>query len=56
MENHCGKQTVGCEVTSCCHNKRGCECDLETILVRPACNCHSGEQNESLCGSYCCKN
>lgn len=50
------KQTIGCEVTSCAHNKMGCECALDRVEIKPACNCHTGEDNESLCGSYCCKN
>lgn len=52
MSGICGKQTIGCEVTSCRFNKRGAECSLNSITVRPTCNCNSGEENESLCASY----
>ena len=53
MDNQNGKQTIGCEVTSCRHNRQGCGCELSRIEVKPACNCHSGREDESLCGSYC---
>ena len=52
MDSKSGKQTGGCQVTSCKYNCRGTDCDLNRIEVRPACNCNSGEANESLCGSY----
>ena len=55
MDKTCQNQSIGCEVTSCHHNKRGCECDLDSILVRPSCNCHSGKADESMCASYKCK-
>ena len=54
--NKSGTQTIGCEVTSCHYNDHGCECNLSDIHVRPAMNNHSGDQNESLCGSYSHKN
>ncbi len=54
MDNKTGKQTIGCEVTSCCYNHSGCECELNHIDVRPSCNCNSGEPNETMCGSYSC--
>lgn len=47
-----GKQTIDCEVTSCRYNHQGCGCELSRIEVKPACHCHSGKENESLCGSY----
>ncbi len=57
MDNgKCGKQTIGCEVTSCRYNNSGCECDLNRIEVRPSCHCNSGDESESMCGSYCAKN
>ena len=56
MENSkCGKQAIGCTVSSCHYNKSGCECDLERIEVCPSCNCHSKDSGESMCGSYQCK-
>lgn len=46
-------QTIGCNVTSCRFNKRGCVCELESITVEPCCDCHSGDPaDESMCGSY----
>lgn len=50
-----GKQAIGCMVSSCRFNARGSECDLDRIEVRPSCNCHSGDESESLCGSYECR-
>ncbi len=50
-----GKQTIGCEVTSCRYNKQGCTCDLESIRVKPACDCHNGACDEANCGSYVAK-
>ena len=47
-----GMQTIGCEVTSCQYNSSGAECSLNSIQVRPTMGNNSGEQNESLCGSY----
>ena len=55
MDGKNGNQTIGCEVTSCRFNKQGAACDLEKIEVKPSCDCHSGECNESLCGSYIAK-
>ncbi|MDO4565466.1 MAG: DUF1540 domain-containing protein [Clostridia bacterium] len=55
MNGNNGKQCIGCEVTSCRHNRRGCECDLPAIMVKPSCNCHSGDADESMCASYECK-
>ncbi|MDD3400587.1 MAG: DUF1540 domain-containing protein [Eubacteriales bacterium] len=52
MDKNKGHQCIGCEVTSCDHNKRGCECDLDSITIRPSCNCHSGSADESMCASY----
>lgn len=46
------KQIIGCQVTSCRHNSAGCSCDLDRIDVKPCCDCHSGRENESCCGSY----
>lgn len=47
-----GKQTIDCQVTSCRYNRQGCGCNLSRIEVKPVCHCHSGKENESLCGSY----
>ncbi len=55
MDGKCGKQTIGCEVTSCRFNSRGCECDLDRIEVKPCCGCHTGKEDESQCGSYVAK-
>ncbi len=52
MNSKCGKQTIGCEVTSCRHNAMGCECDLTRIEVRPAMGNTSGDPCESQCASY----
>jgi hypothetical protein len=45
-------QQIGCEVESCRFNEQGKRCALNSICVRPAANCASGRENESLCGSY----
>lgn len=45
-------QTIRCSVSSCCHHSGQNTCQLETIDVRPNCNCHSGKCDESMCGSY----
>ena len=55
MDGKIGKQTIGCEVTSCRFNKQGCDCELNRIEIKPKCDCHSGDCNESLCGSYSAK-
>ena len=52
-ETKAGSQTIGCRVTSCRYNARGCDCQLSRIEVEPKCGCHTGEPcDESLCGSY----
>ena len=45
-------QQIGCEVMSCRYNEQGKQCSLRSICVRPAHDCSSGRENESLCGSY----
>jgi hypothetical protein len=45
-------QSIGCEVKSCRFNERGTHCALSKICVRPARDCATGRENESLCGSY----
>ena len=45
-------QQIGCEVMSCRYNEQGRHCALRSICVRPAADCASGRENESLCGSY----
>ncbi len=45
-------QSIGCEVKSCRFNERGAHCALSKIWVRPAHDCATGRENESLCGSY----
>lgn len=49
-------QTIHCSVHSCRFHKENM-CELESIEVRPKCDCHSGTADESMCGSYqcCCK-
>lgn len=49
-------QTIRCSVHSCRFHKENM-CELESIEVRPKCDCHSGTADESMCGSYqcCCK-
>lgn len=49
-----GNQTIGCTVTSCRHNVKGCDCSLDRIEVCPCCGCNSGDpEDESACRSYC---
>ena len=55
MNGKTGKQTIGCEVTSCRFNEQGCDCELDRIEVKPKCDCHSGDCSESECGSYSAK-
>ena len=55
MDGKNGNQTIGCEVTSCRFNSRGCECDLDRIEEKPCCGCHTGKEDESQCGSYVAK-
>lgn len=46
-------QTIRCSVSSCRYNKADQKmCELESIEVRPNCECHSGACDESMCGSY----
>ena len=52
-----GTQTIGCRVTSCRYNTSGSDCSLSRIEVEPMNGCHTGEAcDESLCGSYKCRN
>ena len=55
MDSKCGHQTIGCEVTSCRFNSQGSMCNLYRIEVKPCCDCHTGDTQESLCGSYSAK-
>lgn len=55
MNGKTGKQTIGCEVTSCRFNEQGCDCELDRIEVKPKCDCHSGDCSDTLCGSYIAK-
>ena len=51
--NNKGKQSIGCDVSSCANNENGCECRLKEIQIRPCAGCHSGcAEDESCCGSY----
>ncbi|MEL7610748.1 MAG: DUF1540 domain-containing protein [Bacillota bacterium] len=52
QENKSGSQTIGCKVTSCRYNHNNSLCELSRIDVEPRKSCHSGETDESLCGSY----
>lgn len=53
MSDKTGRQSIGCEVTSCRYNSHGSECDLHSIMIRPCQNCCSGRaEDETLCGSY----
>ena len=45
-------QTIHCSVATCRHHNAKNVCELESIDVRPNCNCHSGKCDESMCGSY----
>ena len=48
-------QTIHCSVSSCrFHRGDNDMCELESIDVRPNCDCHSGKCDESMCGSYQC--
>lgn len=53
MNEKSGKQTIGCEVSSCKYYKDSA-CDLRGIVVKPCCDhVHSGNPaEETLCGSY----
>ncbi len=55
MDGKEGNQTIGCEVTSCRFNSQGNSCNLHSIQVKPACDCHSGGVEEANCGSYVAK-
>ncbi len=53
MDSKCGKQTIGCEVSSCRFNSSGSECTLSKIEVMPVRGGSGGSpENESLCASY----
>ena len=46
-------QKIGCNVTSCAYNKRGCDCGLSAIQVEPCPQGHSGKaMDESMCANY----
>ena len=45
-------QTIHCSVATCRHHNAKNVCELESIDVRPNCNCHTGKCDESMCGSY----
>lgn len=51
-EEKSGSQTIGCKVASCRYNHQSSKCELSRIDVEPRKSCHSGESEESLCGSY----
>ncbi len=46
------KQCIHCSVESCRHHSQSGLCELESIQVKPRCNCNSGSCDESLCASY----
>lgn len=46
------RQCVHCEVTSCRHHDQNNGCELDSINVKPRCDCRSGKCDESECGSY----
>lgn len=51
MEHTAGKQHIECEVAKCAyHGSNNC-CELNRIMVR-SCNCTSGHESETLCGSF----
>jgi len=53
MNTNYGKQSIGCEVTSCQYNRSGSECELSRIEVMPNSRCCDGKpEDESHCGSY----
>ena len=52
MEGNFMNQTIHCSVSSCRHHSAKNVCELQSIDVRPNCNCHSGTCDESMCGSY----
>lgn len=56
MFDNYGKQSIGCDVTSCKFNGRGSKCSLSKIQVRPTIGCQSHDECESQCGSYVCDN
>jgi hypothetical protein len=46
-------QHIGCRVTSCRFNDKERECSLNSIVVEPGPDKHTGNPaDESLCGSY----
>lgn len=48
-----GCQTIGCEVESCRYQDiDGNMCKLSDISVMANRGCHSGDCDESMCGSY----
>ncbi|MDL2257540.1 DUF1540 domain-containing protein [Eubacteriales bacterium OttesenSCG-928-K08] len=52
METKLGKQSIGCEVSSCAYHCNNA-CELDRITVRACQNCTSGHaDSETLCGSY----
>lgn len=52
LEEMIMNQTIHCSVSTCRHHSAKNVCELESIDVRPNCNCHSGKCDESMCGSY----
>ena len=52
LEGKIMNQTIHCSVATCRHHNAKNVCELESIDVRPNCNCHSGKCDESMCGSY----
>lgn len=48
-------QTIHCSVASCRHHNAKNMCELNSINVCAKCGCHSGKDDESVCGSYECQ-
>ncbi|MGN1298656.1 MAG: DUF1540 domain-containing protein [Candidatus Scatovivens sp.] len=52
-----GNQKINCTVYSCAfQNKDTCTCSLNDITVKACPNCNAQTPEESMCGSYRCKN
>jgi len=50
---HVGCQTIGCTVETCrYHDNKEDMCTLPGIRVKANSGCHSGDCDESMCGSY----
>lgn len=50
-------QKINCTVNSCIfQDNNNCMCSLKNITVKATPNCNAKTPEESMCGSYKCKN